>query len=65
MGAIYETVQCRGCGARITIRKLEWSGDRTAYSHNRNFNADVPCESCEETYSYRHDDIERVEAVSS
>jgi hypothetical protein len=65
MGAVYETVKCKGCGTAITIKTLEWPGDRTAYSHNRNFNADVPCEHCRETYSYRRDDIRLLEAVHS
>ena len=57
MGSTHETVICKGCGARITIRKLEWAGDRKTYSRNENFNADVPCEGCEEIYSYGPDDI--------
>jgi hypothetical protein len=62
MGAAYETIICRGCGTRITIRKLEWSGDRSAYAQNEKFNVDVPCEVCDETFSYRTPDIELVEA---
>ena len=61
MTTAYETVICKGCGARITIRELAWSGDRTAYWRNPNFNADVPCEDCGETYSYGPDNIEPVE----
>ncbi len=65
MGNAYETVVCKGCGDRITIRTLESSGDRTAYSLNQQFNADVPCERCEEIYSYRREDIQLVEAAHS
>ena len=56
----YETVACKGCGASITIRTLESSSDRSAYSLNPQFNADVPCESCEEIYSYGSKDIKLV-----
>ena len=64
MGVTYETIVCRGCGTRISIRELEWSGDRTAYSQNAHFNADVPCEACKETYSYGPKDIQLVESAS-
>lgn len=63
MGA-YETIVCKGCGTRITIRKLDWPGDRSAYAYNENFNADVPCERCQETYSYRPEDIQLVNTPS-
>lgn len=62
MDAAYETILCRGCGTRIRIRKLEWSGDRAAYAKNEMFNVDVPCEVCDDTFSYRSQDIEMVEA---
>jgi hypothetical protein len=62
MGAAYETILCRGCGTRITIRRLEWAGDRAAYSRNENLSVDVPCERCEETFSYRTEDIQTVDA---
>lgn len=65
MGKIFETVTCKGCGARLTIRTLEWEGDPKAYSRNEKFNADVPCERCAETYSYRSDDIVLVEGAGS
>ena len=65
MGIAYETIVCRGCGTRITIRQLEWSGDRNAYSQNVHFSADVPCEGCEETYSYRSEDVQLVEGTAS
>ena len=65
MGTTYETVMCKGCGARISIRTLEWAGDRKGYSQNQQFNADVPCERCEEIYSYRREDIRLVEAAHS
>jgi redox-regulated HSP33 family molecular chaperone len=63
MVAAYETIVCKGCKTRITIRELEWRGDRSAYSLNEHFNADVPCEVCEETYSYRPEDIQLVDAA--
>jgi hypothetical protein len=61
MPNVYEAVVCKGCGIPITIRKLDSSGDRNAYSKNPHFNADVPCSNCEEIFSYRQDDIELVE----
>lgn len=57
----YETIVCRGCGTRIRIRKLEWAGDRAAYARNEKLNLDVPCEVCEDTFSYGTEDIEMVE----
>ena len=61
MPNVYEAVVCRGCGTRIVIRKLESSSDRNAYSKNPHFNADVPCDNCDEIFSYGRDDIELVE----
>ena len=63
MDSVYETITCKGCGSSIAIRRLEWAGDRKAYALNASFNADVPCERCEETYSYRPEDIHVVEAA--
>jgi hypothetical protein len=63
MGTVHETILCKGCGTRITINHLESPGDRKGYRRNENFNADVPCERCEEVYSYGPDDIQLVDAT--
>ena len=47
------------------IKLLEWTGDRRAYSRNQQFSADVPGESCEETYTYRSEDVRLVEVAGS
>jgi ribosomal protein S27E len=61
----YETIRCKGCGTQIVIQELEGRADTKAYSRQQHFNAEVPCQECEDVFSYGAEDIKVVDSVQS